>query len=135
MSRDATAQMFMNATWSAAALALALLSGGATQPAAAQTPAQIAALPRGTVLETSVETSTDRVVFPSSLAGTIQAQPCSTCAARTLALDAATIFNLGGQQVSLQQMAKYCSTTSGKSLTIHYRISDSTVSLVSVLER
>ena len=55
--------------------------------------------------------------------------------AETLAVDAATRFNLGGQQVSLQQMAAYCSTTAGKSLTIHYRLSDSTVSLVSVLAR
>src|SRR5258707_10348336 len=122
--------MFMNAKWPAFALALLW---SATQPVAAQ-PAT-AELAPGTVLEASVETSSDQVLFPSSLAGTIQASPCATCAAKPLQLDNATIFNLAGQQVSLQQMAAYCSSVRGKSLTIHYRLSDSIVSLVSVLER
>jgi len=65
----------------------------------------------------------------------IQASSCSTCAVKLLHLDAATKFNLGGQQVSLHDMAVYCSGVRGKSLTIHYRLSDSVVSLVSVLGR
>jgi len=123
----------MNAKLPAVALALALLSVGAAQPLAAQVSA--ASLPPGTVLEASVESSTDQVIFPSSLPGRIQAQACSTCGVKQLAADATTRFNLAGKQVSLQQMAAYCSTTAGKPLTIHYRLSDSIVSLVSVLER
>jgi hypothetical protein len=125
----------MNVNLPAVALALALLSGSALQSAAAQVAADAAASPPGTVLETAVESSTDQVVFPASLPGRIQAQACSTCAVKQLPMDAATRFNLGGQNVSLQQMAAYCSTTAGKPLTIHYRLSDSVVSLVSVLER
>jgi len=125
----------MNAKLPAAVLALVLLSAGAVQSVAAQVSADAANVPPGTVLEASVESSTDQVIFPSSLPGRIQAQACSTCAVRQLAIDAATRFNLGGQLVTLQQMAAYCSTTAGKSLTIHYRISDSVVSLVSVLQR
>jgi hypothetical protein len=127
--------MFMNGNLPAVVLALALLSGGVLQPAASQTPAQIAGLSPGTVLEASVEGSTDQVLFPASLAGKIQARTCSSCAVRLLPMDAATRFNLGGQSVSLQQMAAYCRKTSRKPLTIHYRLSDSVVSLVSVLER
>ena len=125
----------MNANLPAVALALALLSGGALQSAAAQVSADAAKVPPGTVLEASVESSTDWVILPSSLPGRIQAQACSTCAVKQLPIDAATRFNLGGQQVSLQQMAAYCSRTPGKSLTVHYRLSDSVVCLVSVLER
>jgi len=125
----------MNRNLPAVVLAFALLSGGALQSAAAQGAAELAKLPPGTELEGSVESSTDQVLFPSSLLGKIQAQACSTCAVKLLPVDAATRFNLGGQQVSMQQMAAYCSKTSGKSLTIHYRLSDSVVSLVSVLER
>ena len=121
----------MNAKWSA--FALALLWSGASQSATSQ--AEIAQLPQGTVLEASVESSSDQILFPSSLAGKIQASPCASCAAKLLQLDTMTIFNLAGQQVSLQQMAAYCSSVRGKSVTIHYRLSDSIVSLVSVLER
>jgi hypothetical protein len=128
--------MFMNAIkLPALATALMVLSGVAMQVATAQTAAQIAALPPGTVLEGSVESSTDLLVLPTSLSGSLQTRACSACAVRVLALDSATRFNLGGQQVSLQQMAQYCSTTAGKALTVHYRLSDSVVSLVSVLER
>ena len=119
----------------ALATALLVLSAAAMQAATAQTAAQIAALPPGTVLEGSVESSTDLIVLPTTLSGSLQARACSGCAAKVLAVDSATRFNLAGQQVSLQQMAQYCSTTAGKPLTVHYRISDSVVSLVSVLER
>lgn len=125
----------MNVKLPAVALALALVSGGVLQSAAAQVSADAANVPPGTVLEASVESSTDWVLFPSSPLGKIQAQACTTCAAKLLPVDAATRFNLGGQQVSMLQMAAYCSKTPGKSLTIHYRLSDSVVSLVSVLER
>lgn len=121
----------MNAKLSA--LVLTLLWIGASQSATAQT--ATAQLPPGTVLEASVESESDQILFPSSLAGTLQASPCATCAAKVLQLDTATKFNLGGQQVTLQQMAAYCGSVRGKSVTIHYRISDSIVSLVSVLER
>lgn len=124
----------MKADW-LRVLGLALLLGGALQSAGAQTQAEIAALEPGTVLEGSVETSTDRVVFPTSLPGRIQAMACSTCAVKLLAMDTATRFNLAGKQVSLQEMTKYCSATAGRPLTIHYRLKDSVVSLVSVLER
>lgn len=124
----------MNAKLPAVALAIALLSGGVLQSATAQVSADTY-VPPGTVLEASVESSTDWVVFPSSLPGRLQAQACSTCAVRQLSMDATTRFNLAGQQVSMQQMAAYCSTTAGRPLTVHYRLSDSIVSLVSVLER
>jgi len=111
-----------------AVLTLALLWAGVAYP-------QTANLPGGTVLESSVETSTDLVLFPRSTAGKIQARACAACSAKLLQLDGSTKFNLAGQQVTLAQMSAYCSGVSGKSLTIHYRLSDSIVSLVSVLQK
>jgi hypothetical protein len=127
-------ETFMKADW-LRLLGLALLLSGAWQSATAQTPQEIAQLEPGTVLEGSVESSTDHVVFPTSLPGRMQAMACSTCAVKVLEMDTATRFILAGQQVSLQQMARYCSTAAGKPLTVHYRLKDSVVSLVSVLER
>ncbi len=92
-------------------------------------------LPVGTVLESSVETTTDQVRFPPTVAGRIEARACATCQLQLLQLGPSTAFNLAGQQVSLQEMAAYCAAAHDKALTIHYRLRDSIVSLVSVLEK
>jgi len=92
-------------------------------------------LPIGTVLEASVESATDQIVLPASLPGSLQARPCQTCASRVLPVDANTHFNLGGQLVTLPQMIAYCATATSKPLTVHYRLSDGVVSLVSVPEK
>jgi len=92
-------------------------------------------LPRGTVLEASVESATDQIVFPATLPGSLQARPCPACAYKVLPLDANTRFNLGGQLVTLQQMTAFCVTSTSKPLTVHYRLSDGVVSLVSVPEK
>lgn len=91
-------------------------------------------LPPGTVLEGSVETTTEQVLFPSTLFGTMQAPACVGCSAKVLSLSADTWFNLAGKRVTLQEMAAYCASARGKSITIHYRLSDSIVSMVSVGE-
>jgi hypothetical protein len=101
---------------------------------AAQAAEDISLLPPGTVLEGSMETTTDQVLFPSSLAGQLMAPPCLDCAPKSLALSPETVFNLAGRRVSLQEMTTYCSGVRGKSLTIQYRLSDSIVSMVSVGE-
>jgi hypothetical protein len=94
----------------------------------------ISQLPIGTVLEGSVETTTDQVLFPSTLFGKIQAPACVGCSAKLLALSADTWFNLAGKRVTLQDMAAYCGHVRGKPITIEYRLSDSVVSMVSVGE-
>jgi hypothetical protein len=91
-------------------------------------------LPIGTVLEGSMETTTEQVLFPSTLFGQLQAPACLRCALKSLSLSAETRFNLAGKNVTLQEMAAYCSSVRGKSITIEYRLSDSIVSMVSVGE-
>jgi hypothetical protein len=91
-------------------------------------------VPRGTVLEGSVETTTDQVLFPSSTFGQILAPACLNCAQKSLQLNAESVFNLAGKRVTLQEMAAYCGGTRSKPITIQYRLSDSIVSMVSVGE-
>ena len=94
----------------------------------------ISLLPPGTVLEGSVETTTDQVLFPSSLLGRVMAPACLNCAQKSLQLGADTVFNLAGKRVTLQEMTAYCGRVRGNAITIQYRLSDSIVSMVSVGE-
>ena len=94
-----------------------------------------AQLPPNVVLEAAVETTTDQVIFPSSVAGRVQVRSCDGCLHSTLQLDANTKFNLAGQSVSLKDMAAYASAKRGQPLDIHYRLRDSIVSLISVLTK
>jgi hypothetical protein len=94
----------------------------------------VAQRPPVTVLEGAVETVTDRVLFPSTLFGRIQVSECKTCTV-PLQLDKNTRFILAGHGVSLKEMTAYASANPGKAMTINYRLSDSIVSLVLVLER
>ena len=87
------------------------------------------------VIEGSVETSTDAVIFPSGLDGRIQVRGCEGCAHSTLQLDKDTQCILGGQTVTLREMAAYSSRTSARPLTISYRLRDLVVSRISVLEK
>jgi hypothetical protein len=100
---------------------------GAVLLAAAGAPAP-AQRPPVTVLEGSVETSADQVVFPSSLAGKIDVR-----GGQSLQLGPDTQFVAGGKVVSLQAMAAYASGAGSTPLTIHYRLKDSVVSRVMIL--
>jgi len=95
----------------------------------------LAQLPPATVLEASIETTTDQVIWPLSMNGRLQVRDCRGCQHATLQLDAHTRFNLAGQNVSLKEMAAYASSKRGQPLDIHYRLSDTNVSLVSVLTK
>ena len=92
-------------------------------------------VPPGTVLEGSVETSTEAVVFPSGLDGRLLVRSCEGCAHSNIQLDAQTQFTLAGQVVSLRDMAQYALRNPGHALTIHYRLSDTVASRVTVLVR
>lgn len=94
-----------------------------------------AQLPPAMVLEGSVETSTDAVIFPSGLDGRIQVRGCEGCTHSTLQLDKDTQCVLGGQTVSLREMAAYAGRTSARPLTISYRLRDLVVSRIMVLEK
>jgi len=103
---------------------------------AASGPAARAQLPQaGVVLEGSVETYTDQVIFPSTTSGLLQVRQCSGCLHPMLAMDAGTRFNLAGTSVALRDMALYCQGHPGVNLTIHYRLKDTVTSLVEVLEK
>jgi hypothetical protein len=91
-----------------------------------------AQLPSGTVIEGSVETNTDALIFPSDVHGRITVRNCGGCESSTLQLDAATKFNLAGHPVSLREMADYARQTSGRVATIHYRLSDKIVSRITI---
>lgn len=106
----------------ASLLALAAIVGSAS-----------AQMPPNTVIEGSVETQTDDVIFPSGLDGRVSVRNCVGCLHSTLQLDQDTRCILGGQQVSLRDMATYAARTSGKPLTITYRLRDLVVSRISVL--
>ena len=88
-----------------------------------------------TVIEGSVETSTDAVIFPSGLDGRVTVRGCEGCLHSTLQLDKNTRCILAGQTVSLRDMAAYAQKTSARPLTITYRLSDLVVSRISVLEK
>ena len=94
-----------------------------------------AQLPPVTVIEGSIETTTDAVVFPSGLDGRVQVGSCEGCLHATLQLDKATRFNLAGHAVSLREMTAYAHQNSARSLTISYRLRDLVVSRISVLEK
>jgi hypothetical protein len=92
-----------------------------------------AQMPPATPIEGSVETTTDAVILPDTLQGRVTVRNCESCESSTLQLDGHTQLNLAGRQVSLHEMASYLHKVSGRSLTIHYRLSDHVVSLISVV--
>jgi hypothetical protein len=109
---------------SAALLALAVVTG----PAAAQ-------LPPNVVIEGSVETTTDEVIFPAGLDGRVDVRNCVGCLHSTLQLDQNTRCILAGHTVSLRDMAAFARANGGKPLTISYRLRDLVVSRIAVLEK
>jgi len=106
----------------ASLLALALVTGSSS-----------AQMPPNTVVEGSIETQTDAVIFPSGLDGRVSVRNCVGCLHSTLQLGQDTVCILGGQRVALRDMAAYASRTSGRPLTITYRLRDLVVSRISVL--
>ena len=92
-----------------------------------------AQLPPAIPIEGSVETTTDAVILPETLQGRVTVRNCESCESSTLQLDGQTQLNLAGRRVSLHEMASYLHKVSGGSLTIHYRLSDHVVSLISVV--
>jgi hypothetical protein len=104
---------------------------------AALAPAGVAEAQRAPniVLESSVETTTDAVIFPSAPDGRITVRNCGWCEHPTMQLAADTQYILAGQYVSMLEMAKYCRGAAGKALTVSWRLKDHIVSRVSVLEK
>ena len=91
-----------------------------------------AQLPPGTVIEGSIETNTDALIFPLDTHGRITVRNCGGCESPTLQLDAATQFSLAGRKVTLHEMADYAHKTSHHLATIHYRLRDKVVSRISI---
>lgn len=91
--------------------------------------------PPVTVIEGSVETTTDAVIFPSAVDGRVQLRDCEHCEHATLQLDKDTKCILAGHTVSLRDMAAYAHRASSRPLTISYRLRDLVVSRISVLEK
>jgi hypothetical protein len=94
-----------------------------------------AQLPPATVIEGSVETTTDAVIFPSGLDGRLQVRGCEGCEHPTLQLDRNTQCILAGRVVSLRDMAANAQQNSARPLTISYRLRDLVVSRIVVLEK
>src|SRR6476660_2129845 len=92
-----------------------------------------AQMPPAMVIEGSVETTTDAVIFPSGLDGRVQVRGCEGCAHSTLQLDKDTQCILAGRTVTLREMAAYASRTSARPITISYRLRDLVVSRIAVL--
>ena len=92
-----------------------------------------AQLPPGTIIEGSIETNTDALIFPVDTSGRVTVRNCGGCESSTLQLDAATQFNVGGHLVSLREMAAYARQSSGRPATIHYRLRDKVVSRISII--
>ena len=109
-----------------AALLLTLAGAGGTVRAQ---------LPPAMVIEGSVETTTDAVIFPASLDGRVQLRSCGGCEHPTLQLDRNTVCILAGRTVSLRDMAAYAQRASERPLTISYRLRDLVVSRIVVLEK
>jgi hypothetical protein len=94
-----------------------------------------AQMPPAVVIEGSVETTTDAVIFPSGLDGRVQVRGCEGCAHSTLQLDRDTQCILAGHTVTLREMAAYAGRTGARPLTISYRLRDLVVSRIAVLEK
>ena len=94
-----------------------------------------AQLPPATEIEGSVETTTDAVIFPSSMDGRVTVRDCEGCLHSTLQLDKDTRFILAGQVVSLRDMAGYARQATARPITITYRLRDLIVSRISVLQK
>ncbi len=112
-------------TLTAAAIVALACAGGAVR----------AQLPPAIEIEGSVETTTDAVIFPSGLDGRVTVRDCEGCLHSTLQLDKNTRCILGGQTVSLRDMAAYARQASARPLTISYRLHDLIVSRIAVLEK
>lgn len=91
-----------------------------------------AQLPPNTVIEGSIETTSDALIFPLDAHGRITVRNCGGCASSTLQLDAATLYNLAGRRVTLREMADYARRTSNRIATIHYRLRDRIVSRITI---
>src|ERR1700704_3054494 len=89
-----------------------------------------AQLPPGVVIEGSIETNTDALIFPIDTHGRITVRNCRGCESATLQLDDATQFNLAGHLVTLKDMAAYARQKSGHIALIHYRLRDKVVSRI-----
>jgi hypothetical protein len=118
----------MNSIYKTLMAALLLSLGGAGGALHAQ-------LPPNTVIEGSVETTTDAVIFPASLDGRVQVRDCAGCLHSTLQLDKNTKCILAGRVVSLRDMAVNAQQSSARPLTISYRLRDLVVSRIAVLEK
>ncbi len=94
-----------------------------------------AQLPPNVVIEDAVETTTDAVIFPSSLAGRVDVRNCVGCLHSTLQLDQNTLCILAGHTVSLREMTAFARQNGARPLTISYRLRDLVVSRISVLEK
>ena len=94
-----------------------------------------AQMPPNVVLEGSVETTADAVVFPSGLDGRVDVRHCLGCLHSTLQLDQKTRCILGGHTVSLRDMADFARQNGSRPLTISYRLRDLVVSRISILEK
>jgi len=116
----------MNSTIKTCMAASLLALGAIASPVRSQMPPNV-------VLEASVETTTDAVTFPSGLDGRVSVRGCVGCLHDTLQLDAKTRCIIGGQAVSLRDMAAYAQRNVGRSLTITYRLKDQVVSRIAVL--
>jgi len=111
--------------------AVLALGAGAALPAE-----ETAAMLPGVVLEGSVETSTDAVIFPGDGNGRLQVRGCDSCLhGGVIPVDARTTYVIGGDSVSLREMAQYALRTPGHALTIHYRLKDTIATRVTVLVR
>lgn len=117
----------------AAALLLAAAPSGAATPAAAALPGT--GLPPGIVLEGSVETTTDAVIFPGDASGRLSVRGCNGCAHSTIQVDGNTQYLLAGESLGLREFAQYALRNPGRSLTIHYRLKDTVATRVTVLVR
>ena len=109
----------------AAAIVALACAGGAVR----------AQLPPAVEIEGSVETTTDAVIFPSSLDGRVTVRGCDGCLHSTLQLDKDTRCILAGQTVSLRDMAAYARQASARPITVTYRLRDLVVSRIAVLEK
>jgi hypothetical protein len=94
-----------------------------------------AQLPPATPIEDSIETTTDAVIFPSSLSGRVQVRGCEGCEHPTLQLDNNTQCILAGRVVTLRELASNAQQSSARSLTIFYRQRDLVVSRIVVMEK
>jgi hypothetical protein len=84
------------------------------------------------MMELAIEATSRMLVLPAQAGGDLSVQPCPTCAAKQIRTTAATLFQVGDEEVSLGEMAQILRDNPGIALTVMTDMKSTVVTRVRV---